>query len=171
MLGRERPWSCGNDRIGYDGVLPRAVLPARRGLFVNAFEVPPPPNDDIRSATLISQSDLPYESFPFVDVGLSTSAPSDPRCLGQGGSVWYRFRPGFDMWAEVATNFPDADYVLAVVAVSPRGIRLLGCADDTVPPPPELPDQRASERMRFWAKAGVSYSSVWVRPTARIRLT
>ena len=28
-------------------------------LFVNAFEVPPPPNDDIRSATLISQSDLP----------------------------------------------------------------------------------------------------------------
>ena len=74
-----------------------------------------PPNDCVNRATTVS-------SLPFQDVlntSASTTAMNDPACVGQGPTVWFRYRAPQDGPITANTFGSDYDTTLSVYTFIP----------------------------------------------------
>lgn len=104
-----------------------------------------PTNDRINRATVV-------RTLPFVDT-LDTSeavtALNDPECVGQGPTVWFKYRSSGDHWIDANTFGSDYDTTLSVYTYT-RGRMLsqLACNDDY---------DSLQSRVRVRVSAGVTY--------------
>jgi hypothetical protein len=99
---------------------------------------PPPPNDDLSNATAITA--LPFEDQ--VDTRTSILDGSDPSCLGQGATVWYRLTLPADTLIDANTSGSDYLATVSVYTGSPGALVQTQCS---------------SERILFNAQAGQTY--------------
>ena len=86
-----------------------------------------PSNDRVNHATTVS-------SLPFQDVlntSAATTSMNDPACVGQGPTVWFRYRASQDGPATANTFGSDYDTTLSVYTFTPgRMLTQIACNDD-----------------------------------------
>jgi hypothetical protein len=96
-------------------------------LVLTVDTVPPPANDDIADATVVTE--VPFADGPINTSG-ATAAGDDPQDCFNNGSVWYTFTPTANILIEANTIGSDYDTTLGVYAGSPGSLSLIGCNDD-----------------------------------------
>ncbi len=86
-----------------------------------------PSNDRVNHATTVS-------SLPFQDVlntSAATTSMNDPVCVGQGPTVWFRYRASQDGPVTANTFGSDYDTTLSVYTFTPgRMLTQIACNDD-----------------------------------------
>ena len=104
-----------------------------------------PSNDRVNRAT-------PVSSLPFQDVlntSAATTSMNDPVCVGQGPTVWFRYRASQDGPVTADTFGSDYDTTLSVYTSTPgRMLTQIACNDD---------DDGLQSLVLFQATAGVTY--------------
>jgi len=101
---------------------------------------PPPANDDIDNATVISG--LPFtDSITTAD---ATTAADDPSCNGNAHSVWYSFTPARNLPVKADTSGSDYATRLSVYTGSRGALSQIACAS-------------APAQVTFNATAGTTY--------------
>jgi hypothetical protein len=104
-----------------------------------------PSNDRVNRAT-------PVSSLPFQDVlntSAATTSMNDPVCVGQGPTVWFRYRASQDGPVTANTFGSDYDTTLSVYTSTPgRMLTQIACNDD---------DDGLQSSVLFQATAGVTY--------------
>jgi hypothetical protein len=95
---------------------------------------------------------LTVRTLPFVttqDTTYATTAFGDPQCVGQGPTVWFKYRADADGWIEANTIGSGYDTTLSVYyAAAGRTLAQVACNDDS---------DGLQSRLRFHAAAGVTY--------------
>jgi hypothetical protein len=126
-----------------------------------AVALPPPPNDEIDRATVVSGIPFTYAQ----NTSGATAALDDPSCFGQTGTVWFTFTPASDMWVEVNTFGSEYDTTLSVYAGVRGALSQAACNDNS---------QGLQSRVRFNAGAGITYylmvSSPYGSPAGNLAL-
>ena len=104
-----------------------------------------PSNDRVNRATTVS-------SLPFQDVlntSAATTSMNDPECVGQGPTVWFRYRASQDGPVTANTFGSDYDTTLSVYTYIPgRMLTQIACNDDY---------DSLQSAVFFHASAGVTY--------------
>jgi hypothetical protein len=98
-------------------------------LPATAAQAAAPVNDDITTATPIPAISPEGSFTDTVNTQEATYAEYD---LGCGlATVWYRFTPSEDLWAELETVGSDYDTELALATGTPQSLALEQCNDDS----------------------------------------
>lgn len=104
-----------------------------------------PSNDRVNRATTVS-------SLPFQDVlntSAATTSMNDPACVGQGPTVWFKYRASQDGPVTANTFGSDYDTTLSVYTFTPgRMLTQIACNDDY---------DSLQSAVFFQASAGVTY--------------
>jgi len=98
-------------------------------LHVNLQEIPSPPNDDFRSATLIP-TPLPFDDTVDTSAaGIESDEPT-PSCgyFGLAGTVWYAFTPATSGFVSETTNAPFYTLSAVYTGNSLASLTELGCS-------------------------------------------
>lgn len=103
-------------------------------LAFNLELFPPPSNDDIAQATLIT-GPLQYSSEVIRTMAATLEdGEVQPSCISPtqvGGTVWFRYQPTLPMRLRASTEWSDFDTVLAVYVRTPVGMLQVACNDDS----------------------------------------
>jgi hypothetical protein len=96
-------------------------------LVFSMTTIPPPPNDDIATATNV---DVGFVEI--VTAIAATSAADDPTCFGNGPTIWYTFTPLWNTRVE-ANTFASGDVyntTLSVYVGARGALTQIACNDD-----------------------------------------
>lgn len=96
-------------------------------LIFSVNDVPPPANDEITAATVVTEP-LPFTDT--VDVRGATTASDDPDCFGNALTVWYQYTPSQSMHIQVDTFGSNYDTELSVYTGPPGSLTQLRCERD-----------------------------------------
>jgi hypothetical protein len=116
------------------------LLSASQSAFAAA-----PSNDRVNRSTPVSS--LPYQDV--VNTAAATTSMNDPVCVGQGPTVWFRYRAPQDGTVTANTFGSDYDTTLSVYTSTPgRMLAQVACNDDY---------DGLQSAVQFQATAGVTY--------------
>jgi hypothetical protein len=100
----------------------KAAPPAGADVVIAAV----PTNDDIANATVIGT--LPFTET--ISTAEATTEATDPDCVGNGPTVWYRFTPASSLRISANTLGSDYDTSISVYTGTPGDLTQIACNDD-----------------------------------------